>query len=79
MNYKKITSLSNPKIKELLDIRKRKGREKHSAFIIEGPHLIETALNSAVRSMRYSSALHFHQRKMAAVSENTFKTHKKYL
>ncbi len=46
MNYKKITSLSNQKIKELLDISKRKGRDKHSAFIIEGPHLIETALSS---------------------------------
>ena len=46
MNYKKITSLSNQKIKELLDIRRRKGRDKQSPFIIEGPHLIETALNS---------------------------------
>ncbi|MFZ2196088.1 MAG: RNA methyltransferase [Thermodesulfovibrionales bacterium] len=49
MNYKKITSLSNQKIKELLDVRKRKGRDKHSAFIIEGPHLIETAFNSGTR------------------------------
>lgn len=49
MNYKKITSLSNQKIKELLDVRKRKGRHKHSAFIIEGPHLIETALNSGTQ------------------------------
>ena len=46
MNYKKITSFSNQKIKELLDIRRRKGRDKESPFLIEGPHLIETALNS---------------------------------
>jgi TrmH family RNA methyltransferase len=46
MNYKKITSLSNQKIKELLDIKRRKDRAKNSPFLIEGPHLIETALNS---------------------------------
>lgn len=46
MDYKKITSLSNQKIKELLDIRKRKNRDKNSPFLIEGPHLIETALKS---------------------------------
>lgn len=46
MNYKKIISLSNQKIKELLNIKQRKGRDKHSQFIIEGPHLIETALIS---------------------------------
>jgi TrmH family RNA methyltransferase len=46
MNYKKITSLSNQKIKELLDIKRRKDREKNSPFLIEGPHLIEMALNS---------------------------------
>jgi len=46
MNYTKITSLSNQKIKEVLDIKKRKGRDKHVSFLIEGPHLIEMALNS---------------------------------
>jgi len=49
MNYKKITSLSNQKIKELLAIRRRKGMDKQSPFIIEGPHLIETALNSGTQ------------------------------
>lgn len=46
MNYTKITSLSNQKIKEVLDIKKRKGRDKHFPFLIEGPHLIGMALNS---------------------------------
>lgn len=46
MNYKKITSLSNQKIKEVLDIKKRKASDRHTPFLIEGPHLIETALNS---------------------------------
>lgn len=46
MNYPKITSLANPKIKELLDIKRRKDRDKNSPFLIEGPHLIEMALNT---------------------------------
>jgi len=46
MNYKKITSLSNQKIKELLDIKRRKDRDKNFPFLIEGPHLIETALSA---------------------------------
>ena len=46
MNYPKITSIANPKIKELLDIKRRKGRDRHSPFLIEGLHLIEMALNS---------------------------------
>jgi TrmH family RNA methyltransferase len=49
MVNKKITSLSNQKIKELLDIRRRKDRDKQSPFIIEGPHLIETALSSGTQ------------------------------
>ena len=46
MDYPKITSLANPKIKELLDIKRRKVRDKYSPFLIEGPHLIEMALNT---------------------------------
>ena len=58
MNYTKITSLSNQKIKELLDIKRRKGRDKHYPFIIEGPHLIETALNSGsqVKDVLFSAS-----------------------
>ena len=47
MNYTKITSLANQKIKEVLDVKKRKARDKNAPFLIEGPHLIEMALNSA--------------------------------
>ncbi len=46
MNYMKITSHSNPRIKEVLDIKRRKSRVKHGSFIIEGPHLIEMALGA---------------------------------
>ncbi len=42
----KITSLANPKIKELLDIKRGKSRVKHTSFIIEGHHLIEMALGA---------------------------------
>jgi TrmH family RNA methyltransferase len=46
MKYAHITSASNPKIKEALDIKNKRSKYKHAAFIIEGPHLIETALAS---------------------------------
>lgn len=46
MNYIKITSPSNPKIKEALDIKNRRSKYKSNAFIIEGPHLIEMAIAS---------------------------------
>jgi TrmH family RNA methyltransferase len=45
MRYKKITSLSNPHVKEALTISKRRtGRQ--SDLLIEGPHPIEIALAS---------------------------------
>ncbi len=46
MNYTKITSPSNPKIKEALDVKSKRSKYKHNAFIIEGPRLIEMALTS---------------------------------
>jgi TrmH family RNA methyltransferase len=61
MNYPKITSLANPKIKGLLDIKRRKGTDRHSPFLIEGPHLIEMALkrgsqiNDVLFSAEFSS------------------------
>lgn len=44
MNYSRITSSANPKIKEVMDIKRRKSRAEHASFIIEGPHLLEMAL-----------------------------------
>jgi TrmH family RNA methyltransferase len=46
MNFTKITSPSNPKIKTVVNIRHRKSRVGNASFIIEGPHLIEMALNA---------------------------------
>ena len=46
MNYMKITSISNPKIKTVLEIKRRKRGAEQKFFIIEGPHLIEMALNT---------------------------------
>ncbi|MBI4681473.1 MAG: RNA methyltransferase [Nitrospirae bacterium] len=46
MNYTKITSISNPKIKQALDIKNKRSKYRHNAFIIEGPNLIEMALAS---------------------------------
>ena len=44
MNYSRITSSSNPKIKEVMAIKRRKSGAGHASFIIEGPHLLEMAL-----------------------------------
>ncbi len=49
MNYTKITSASNPKIKQALDIKNKRSKYKGTAFIIEGPHLIEMAAASGHR------------------------------
>ncbi|HAK88713.1 MAG: hypothetical protein A2077_05080 [Nitrospirae bacterium GWC2_46_6] len=43
MESVKITSSANPLIKEALKIKEKRARFKHEAFLIEGPHLIETA------------------------------------
>jgi RNA methyltransferase, TrmH family len=44
----KISSTSNPKIKELLIIRRRKNRTGDARFIIEGEHLVEMALRAGI-------------------------------
>lgn len=49
MGYTRITSVSNPQIRQALEIKNRRSRYKHSAFLIEGPHLIEMALASRAR------------------------------
>ncbi|KAF0145856.1 MAG: RNA methyltransferase TrmH family [Nitrospirae bacterium] len=46
MNCTKITSVSNPKIKQAFDIKNKRSKYKSAAFIIEGPHLIEMAISS---------------------------------
>lgn len=58
MNYSKITSSSNPKIKEVIDIKRRKSRAGHASFIIEGPHLLEMALaaDTSISEIFFSEA-----------------------
>jgi len=46
LNFAKISSTSNPKIKEALDIKNKRSKYKYNAFVIEGPNLIEMALAS---------------------------------
>ncbi|MBS1115515.1 MAG: aviRb [Nitrospirae bacterium] len=48
MNYMKITSSLNAKIKAAYEIKQRKSSSEHSFFLIEGPHLIEMALGSDI-------------------------------
>ncbi|MBI4691040.1 MAG: RNA methyltransferase [Nitrospirae bacterium] len=49
MNYTKIASPSNLKIKYALDVKAKRSRYRGDAFIIEGTHLIEMALTSGHR------------------------------
>lgn len=46
MGYKRISSLSNPHIKEAINVRERRSKNRQNTFLIEGAHLIETALGS---------------------------------
>ncbi|MBI5213675.1 MAG: RNA methyltransferase, partial [Nitrospirae bacterium] len=46
MRYIKITSPTNPLIKEVLKIKEKRARFKHEAFLIEGMHSISTAAAS---------------------------------
>ncbi len=45
---KKITSVSNPYIKELLKLQDKKTRDLENRFLIEGYHLVEEAKNANV-------------------------------
>ncbi len=46
MKYMKITSLSNPHIREAAAVREKRSKQKPAAFVIEGVHLIEMAIAS---------------------------------
>lgn len=46
MKTARITSLSNHKIKTAVEIQKKRGSFKNTAFFLEGPRLIESALAS---------------------------------
>jgi len=58
MVYTRITSVSNQNIRQALEIKTRRSRYKHSAFLIEGPHLIEMALASGagIKKVFFTSA-----------------------
>ncbi len=43
-----ITSLSNPRISRARELQTSKGRKKHGLFLMEGPHLLEVLLDSAI-------------------------------
>jgi len=49
MRYIKITSPANQNIRDAIRIRDRHAKFRHSAFLIEGPHLVEAALNARVQ------------------------------
>ena len=43
-----ITSPSNPRVSRARELQTTKGRKKHGLFLMEGPHLLEVLLNSAI-------------------------------
>ena len=43
-----ITSPSNPRVTRARELQTTKGRKKHGLFLMEGPHLLEVLLNSAL-------------------------------
>jgi TrmH family RNA methyltransferase len=43
-----ITSPSNPRVSRARELQTTKGRKKHGLFLMEGPHLLEVLLDSAV-------------------------------
>ena len=50
-----ITSVSNEKIKHLLNLQKRKFRDEFNEFIIEGLHLVEEAIKQGIVKTIYSN------------------------
>jgi len=61
MKYMRITSPSNPHIRELIHIRNRPVKGQHVLFLIEGMHLLETALSAGVanRAVYFPAAFSF--------------------
>jgi TrmH family RNA methyltransferase len=49
MRYTRITSASNRHIRDAIQIREKRTTFKHTAFLIEGPHLAEMAVNGGAR------------------------------
>ncbi len=49
MRYTKITSAANQHIKDVIQIREKRAKFRHASFLIEGPHLMEMALNAGVQ------------------------------
>ena len=45
----KITSSSNQHIRDIIQIREKRAKFRHTAFLIEGPHLVEMALNAGIQ------------------------------
>ena len=44
----KITSVNNPKIKEIMKLKKKKYRDQQQRYLVEGEHLVEEALKAGV-------------------------------
>jgi len=54
-----ITSFSNDKIKELMNLRQRKTRDELGMFVIEGKHLVEEARNLGIIKTIFTTLLEY--------------------
>lgn len=45
MRFSRITSVANQHVRDAVQIRDKRAKFRHDAFLIEGPHLLEMALN----------------------------------
>lgn len=48
MNYPRITSLSNPRIRKIMETRDKPPQKAQWIFVIEGLHLLETAISAGI-------------------------------
>lgn len=68
MRYKEITSASNPAVKEALKIKERKSDGRND-FLVEGPHILEMALESGFEIKRVFLTRSFRSKNEALLRE----------
>jgi TrmH family RNA methyltransferase len=84
MRYTKITSSSNQQIKDIIQIREKRAKFRHTAFLIEGPHLVEMALNAGVQIKEVFATEAFintkeHQVMLKKIAETVFEVSEQIL
>lgn len=63
MKFITISSTLNPHIREVIRMRQKKSLAKERTFLIEGPHLLEAAIEAGKSIQKAFFTEHFHSRK----------------